>query len=77
MTKIIENEPLMSYSVNQTEDGYIITVKAHGRTVNEWNLGFNEEVAQSKTATIVETYLNGLEFVQNQVRDVFAQAEEG
>lgn len=73
--KIVNEEPLMSYTVEQTTEGYIILVKAHGRTINEWNLGLDEDTARSKVATIVETYLNGLEFIQDQVRDVFSGAE--
>ncbi len=77
MSKIIDNEPLMSYSVKQTEEGYICTVKAHGQSVNEWNLGLNEEIAQSKVATIVDSYTKGLEYVQSQVRGIFSEQEEG
>jgi len=70
---VIKDEPLMSYSVEKTEEGYITSVKVHGKSVNSWNLGLNEEVAQSKTSTIIETYTNGLEFVQENVRNVFAK----
>ncbi len=67
----------MSYSVsNSKKDGYKVSVKVHGRTVNTWSLGHNEEIAQSKTTTIVETYLNGLEFVQDNVRDIFTEESD-
>lgn len=66
----------MDYTVTQTPEGFIIKVRVPERTVNEWNLGFNEEVAQSKAATIVETYRKGLEFVQDQVRSVFSEQED-
>lgn len=72
MESIIEEEVLMSYSVNKNEKGvYVLTVKAHGNSVNEWDLGTNEEIAQSKTTTIVSSYTKGMEFVQSQVRDIF------
>lgn len=73
---IVENEPLMSYSIEQTTEGYICRVKAHGQSVNEWNLGLNEEVAQSKTSTIIDSYTKGLEYVQSQVRTIFTEQED-
>jgi len=74
MKLIVKDEPLMSYSVSHSKkDGYSIAVKAHGKTINAWNLGMNEEIAQSKTLTILDSYSRGLEFVQNQVREVFAK----
>ena len=77
MKYIVKDEPLMSYSVSYSKkDGYSIAVKAHGKTVNVWNLGHNEEIAQSKTSTIVDTYLKGLEFVQENVRGVFAEESD-
>ena len=73
MKTIVKDEPLMSYSVSHSKkDGYNIAVKVHGKTVNVWNLGDNEEIAQSKTATILDSYSKGLEYVQEQVRAVFA-----
>ncbi len=70
--KVIDSQPLMDYSVVQTSEGYILKVKVLERTVNEWNLGLNEEVAQAKASTLVETYRNGLEFLQNQVREIYS-----
>ncbi len=76
MKSIVKDEPLMSYSVSHRKKyGYSIAVKAHGKTVNVWNLGHNEEIAQSKSTTIVETYLKGLEFVQSEVRKTFEEAK--
>lgn len=76
MKFIVKDEPLMSYSVSHSKkDGFSISVKAHGKTVNVWSLGHNEEIAQSKATTIVDTYLKGMEFVQNNVRGVFSEAE--
>lgn len=74
--KIVDNQPLLDFSVTQTEKGYILKVKAYQRTVNEWNLGLNEEVAQSKASTLVEAYRNGLEFLQGQIRDIYAEKED-
>jgi len=74
MKIIVKDEPLMSYSVSHSKkDGYSIAVKAHGSTVNVWNLGHNEEIAQSKTVTILDSYSKGLEYVQEQVRAVFEE----
>lgn len=77
MKSIVTDEPLMSYSVSfSKKDGYKVAVKAHGKTVNSWDLGHNEEIAQSRVKHLVDTYLQGLEFVQDQVRTIFADAEE-
>ena len=77
MKTIIKDEPLMSYSVSHSKkDGYKISVKAHGQSVNSWSLGHNEEIAQSKTSTIISSYTKGLEYVQEQVRTAFAEEEE-
>ena len=74
---IVEETPLVSYKVVKNDDGeFFIGVKVHGQTVNEWNLGNNEEIAQSKSKTIIDTYLKGLEFVQQQVRTAFTEAED-
>ncbi len=77
MKLIVKNEPMVSYSVSYSKkDGYNLAVKVHGKTVNAWNLGMNEEIAQSKTTTILNSYMNGLEYVQDQVRAVFAEQED-
>jgi len=68
--------PLMEYTVVHTEkDGFELQVKVHGQSVNSWNFGFNEEIAQTKTATVISAYTRGLEFVQEQVRHSFAEEE--
>ncbi len=72
---IVYEEPLMSYSVTQTSEGFIVAVKVHGKTVNEWNMGLNEEVAQSKATHLIDTYSRALDEVQSRVREIFA--EEG
>ena len=76
MDKIIDHQPLMDFCVTQTSEGYILKVTALQRTVNEWNLGLNEEVAQSKASTLVEMYRNGLEFLQDQVRETYMAKEQ-
>ena len=73
--EIVAETALMSYKVEQVEEEYIIKVTVHGKSVNEWTLGTNEEIAQSKAKTLVDTYMNGLEYVQEQVRNVFAEQE--
>ncbi len=74
---IVEDTPIMSYKVVQNDEGeYVVGVVLHGQTVNEWTLGMNEEVAQSKARTIIDTYVRGLEQVQQQVREIFAQEED-
>ena len=67
--------PLMEYTVIHTKaEGFELQVKVHGQSVNSWNFGFNEEIAQSKTATVIDAYARGLEFVQEQVRNTFEEA---
>lgn len=69
--------PLAEYTVIHTKaEGFELQVKVHGKSVNSWNFGFNEEIAQSKTATVIDAYARGLEFVQEQVRHTFAEEEE-
>lgn len=67
----------MSYKVEKNELGeFVCQVKAHGQSVNEWNLGLNEEIAQSKTATIIDSYTKGMEYIQSQVRTIFSEASD-
>jgi len=88
-TEEIAKDPLMSFKIVKTEEGeFVMAVKVHkfsvdaegntyaDGTVNEWTLGLNEEIAQAKTKTIIDTYLKGLEFVQSEVRKVFANEED-
>ena len=77
MKSIIKDEPMMVYSVSHSKkNGYSLAVKVIGDTVNVWNLGDNEEIAQSKTSTILTAYTRGLAHVQEEVRRVFAEAED-
>ena len=67
----------MSYNVYNDKDGnFVLAVKVHGQSINEWNFGLNEEVAQSKTMTVIQSYTRGLEFVQSQVRGIFEEVED-
>jgi len=52
-----------------------ITVNNGGST-NEWSLGFDEAIAKGKVGTILDSYIKGLEFVQEEVRKVFAEEED-
>ena len=78
MTEQIEMEDtLMSVKVVVKEDGeYAIRVKVDGGSINEWSLGMDEAVAKGKVQTILNSYVQGLEFVQEEVRKVFAEEEE-
>ena len=53
-----------------------IPVIVSGGTINEWTLGHDETIAKGKVSTIISTYIDGLEFVQNQVRTVFEEATD-
>jgi hypothetical protein len=85
---ILVEENLMSYEVKTNEKGeFEVSIRVHrfaedidgnlypDGTVNTWNLGLNEEIAKSKVKTVIDTYLQGLEFVQGEVRRVFEEAE--
>jgi len=78
MAKEVAIGTLFMYKVMETREGYVLTVKAEGGTVNEWNLGMDEALAKGKVSTIISTYQKGLEYLQEQVRTVFeAKAEQG
>lgn len=76
ITIIVYEEPIMSYNVTKTQEGFIVSVKLHGKTVNEWNMGLNEEIAQSKATHLIDTYTKALELVQSDVRKIFAEEED-
>ena len=59
-----------------TESEYVLQIKVPDKSVNEWTLGLNEEIAKSKVSTIINSYSQGLEYVQEQVRTAFAEQEE-
>ena len=74
---IIEVEDvMMGYKVVNRNGDYVLEVKVPFNSVNEWNLGKNEEIAKSKVSTILTSYSQGLEYVQEQVRAVFAAEEQ-
>ena len=67
----------MSYSIaHSKKDGYKVSVKAHGKSVNTWSLGHDEAVAKGRVGSILDAYANGLEFTQEQVREIFAKEED-
>ena len=78
MAEQIEMEDnLMSVKVVVKEDGeYAIRVKVDGGSINEWSLGMDETIAKGKVQTILNSYVQGLEFVQEEVRKVFAEQED-
>jgi len=63
---------MMEATVEKTDEGYILKIRVPDKSVNEWNLGLEEDVAKGKVATVLDTYAQGLEYVQEQVRGVFA-----
>ena len=70
-------DTLMSVKVVVKPSGeYAIMVTASGGTINEWSLGHDEAIAKGKVSTILSSYMKGLEFIQEQVRTVFAEQEE-
>ena len=73
--KTVAEGTLFMYKVQQTREGYLLTVKGEGGTVNEWNLGMDEAVAKGKVATLIKTYQDGLEYLQEQVRTAFEVKE--
>lgn len=75
--------PMMSYTVVFKNEKYELQIRVlkmyenqSDPTVNVWDLGENEEIAQSRATTILESYAKGLEHVQEQVRSVFAEQED-
>ncbi len=71
------DDVLMSMRVERLDETgeYTVSVKAHGSTINTWSLGFDEAVAKGKVATILDSYVRGLEFIQEQVRSIFTEEE--
>ncbi len=68
---------LLKVKVVIKEDGeYAIQVIVDNGTINEWSLGHDEVVAKGKVQTILNSYMQGLEFLQEEVRKVFAQEED-
>jgi len=68
-------ECLMKAIVECVKGEYILKVTVPNRSVNEWTLGKDEGVAKARASKILTSYTNGLEFVQEQVREVFSEEE--
>jgi hypothetical protein len=70
---MIELEVVMMEAKVEVVDGeYILTIRVPNKSTNEWNLGLDEQIAKGKVVTVLDTYANGLEYVQEKVRGVFA-----
>ncbi len=73
----IEMEDCLMTAVVELVDGeYVLKVRVPTRSINEWTLGKDEAIAKGKASNILSSYTNGLEFVQEQVRNVFSEEEE-
>ena len=67
----------MSVVVEKNDEGVFITkFIVHGGTVNAFTFGTDEAEAQAKTAMLVDSMIQGLEFVQNTVREQYGEAED-
>ena len=73
--KEIATGTMLMYKVMQNKGEFVLTIKAEGGTINEWTLGMDEGIAKGKVKTILDTYANGMEFLQEEVRKVFAKVE--
>jgi len=67
---------MMEATVELIAGDYILMVSVQDKSTNEWNLGSDEVIAKGKVQTVLNSYADGLEYVQEQVRAVFAQQEE-
>jgi len=77
MINEIANKHLMSVVVEEEDGIYTTKFIVHGGTVNEFTFGTDEEEAKRKTATLVDGVIQGLEFIQNTVREQYTEAEDG
>ena len=77
MSKVIIDEALMSIKIEVDDEG-IHTAKfiVHGGTVNEFTFGTDEDEAKGKVAMLTDGIVQGLEFVQNTVREQYSNAED-
>lgn len=74
---IVAEGAMMGYKVvHSVKEGYTLKVVVPERTVNMWNLGHDEKEAKAKVVTILASYKDGLEYVQDQVRNVFAKKSD-
>ncbi len=69
-------DTLMSMKVECIDGDYTVSVKAEQGSTNSWSLGKDEAIAKGRVSTIMNSYLQGLEFIQEQVREAFAEAED-
>lgn len=78
-TKLVEEALMSVVVVKDNEAGNYLTrfiVHSEGGTVNEFTFGMDEDEAKSKTAHLVQNILLGLEYIQGQVRETYADAED-
>ena len=75
MSKELEHT-MMEATVELIDGDYILKVGVQDKSTNEWNLGKDEGIAKGKVQTVLTAYADGLEYVQEQVRAVFASREE-
>lgn len=73
---IILEEALLSVKVECNEGVYSTKFVVSGGTVNEFTFGSDEEEAKRKTKMLTDGIIQGLEFVQNTVREQYGQAED-
>ena len=75
--KVIVEEALMSVKVECNGAGvYSTKFIVSGGTVNEFTFGVDEDEAKAKTAMLTDGIIQGLEFVQNTVREKYGNAED-
>lgn len=75
--KTIVEEALLSIKIEVNPAGiYSTKFIVHGGTVNEFTFGLDEDEAKSKTSVLTDGMIQGLEFVQQTVRDNYEQAED-
>ena len=71
----IADDALMSVRVEVSEAGiYVTKFIVHGGTVNEFTFGTDEEEAKAKTNMLIDSMQQGLEFVQETVRNQYETA---
>lgn len=74
--KVIMEDALFTVQTSKDEEGVWTTkFTVRNGTVNEFTFGTDEVEAQKKTAMLLDGIVQGLEFVQQSVRDNYAQAE--
>lgn len=71
-------ESLMTVKVvKRPEDGvFTVEFKVPGGTVNEFVFGTDEGEAKAKVAMLIDSMKQGLEYIQDRVREIYSEAEE-